>query len=212
MADIPFSEELKQRTKQQHGEAEESPFVEELLSGKRTKDDYLRLAQQQYFIYRELEEVAAELKSDPDVAQFVAPELERVSAIESDLEFLTGPNWQQHLTPLPATNAYTARIHQTLGAPHRFIAHQYTRYLGDLSGGQVVHTWLRRQFGFDRSGVAFYNFEQIPNPKRFKDEYRTKLDDVAWTDEQRQEVVDEVREVFRLNTALFQELAATANR
>lgn len=76
MADIPFSEELKQRTKQQHGEAEESPFVEELLSGKRTKDDYLRLAQQQYFIYRELEEVAAELKSDPDVAQFVAPELE----------------------------------------------------------------------------------------------------------------------------------------
>jgi heme oxygenase len=36
------------------------------------------------------------------------------------------------------------RIHETAARPGGFVAHHYTRYLGDLPGGQVIRTVLQR--------------------------------------------------------------------
>ncbi|MBK0296324.1 biliverdin-producing heme oxygenase, partial [Bacillus sp. S34] len=60
--------------------------------------------------------------------------------------------------------------------PGGFVAHHYTRYLGDLSGGQMIGRMLAEQFGFETNGILFYIFDQVADPSAFKDTYRAQLD------------------------------------
>jgi heme oxygenase len=129
-------------------------------------------------------------------------------ALESDLTFLAGENWREQYSPLPSTLRYVDRIN-TVAATWNggFIAHHYTRYLGDLSGGQIIRTLMQRQFGFDTNGVGFYLFDQIAKPKEFKEHYRDELDSVDWSPEERERVIDEVMIAYKFNTELFIDLA-----
>jgi len=204
---MPMSTALRERTRTAHEEAESSPFVRELLEGKRSKADYIALAGQQYFIYEALETVGELLRDNPEAAPFLDPALTRLPSIEADLDFLD-PGWREHLRPLPATEAYVERIKGLADWPGGFIAHHYTRYLGDLSGGQVIRTLLQRQFGFETQGVAFYVFDDIAKPKPFKDAYRAQLDAVTWDEAERERVLEEANAAFRCNEAVFVELAA----
>lgn len=203
---MPFSAALRERTRKAHEEAESSPFVRELLEGKQSRSDYVALAGQQYFVYQALEAVAEQLREDAVAGAFIAPELTRLPAIEADLDFLD-PGWRERLQPLPATQAYVETIRRTADWPGGFIAHHYTRYLGDLSGGQVIRTLLQRQFGFGADGVSFYLFADIEKLKRFKDAYREQLDAVPWDDAERERVLAEANVAFRCNEAVFVELA-----
>lgn len=208
---IPFSQALRERTAAVHSDTESSAFITELLSGKRSKDDYIALVGQLYFIYEALEDVAERLKTDAIATAFISPQLTRLPALEADLAFLVGDDWQGAVLPLPATARYVQRIHDMADWPGGFVAHHYTRYLGDLSGGQVIRTLLQRQFGFETNGVGFYIFAKIAKPKLFKDSYRAELDALDWDDAERARVIGEANLVFRLNAELFADLAeATA--
>lgn len=210
MADlIPFSQALRERTRGVHQESEGSGFMQDLMSGRGSRDDYIALLSQHYFIYEALEEAAAGLADDPVATLFISPALTRLPAIEADLEFLLGDDWRERIEPLPSTVRYTARIRE-VGSdwPGGFVAHHYTRYLGDLSGGQIIRTLLQRQYGFETNGVGFYLFADIAKPKLFKDTYRSQLDAVEWTEEERDRVIAEVALAFRFNTELFDDLAA----
>jgi heme oxygenase len=88
-----------------------------------------------------------------------------------------------------------------------FVAHHYTRYLGDLSGGRLLRSLLQRQFGFDTNGVGLYLFAEIAEPRRFCSTYREALDQVPWDDDERARVVAEVEHAYRLTTDVFAELA-----
>ncbi|MEN0084094.1 MAG: biliverdin-producing heme oxygenase [Leifsonia sp.] len=205
---IPFSEALRERTRGVHQESEGAVFMQDLMSGKGSRDDYIALLAQHYFIYEALEEAAVRMADDPVAALFISPKLTRLPAIETDLEFLLGADWRDRIAPLPSTMRYTARIREVgAGWPGGFIAHHYTRYLGDLSGGQIIRTLLQRQYGFDTNGVGFYLFADIAKPKLFKDTYRSQLDAVQWTEEERDRVIGEVGLAFRFNTELFDDLA-----
>jgi heme oxygenase len=205
---IPFSEALRERTRGVHQESEGAVFMQDLMSGKGCRDDYIALLAQHYFIYQALEQAAEWMADDPVAALFISPKLTRLPAIEADLEFLLGAEWRDLIAPLPSTVRYTARIRE-VGAtwPGGFIAHHYTRYLGDLSGGQIIRTLLQRQYGFETNGVGFYLFADIAKPKLFKDTYRSQLDAVEWTEEERDRVIAEVALAFRFNTELFDDLA-----
>lgn len=208
---IPFSQALRERTAAVHSDAEGSAFITELLSGKRSKEDYIALVGQQYFIYEALEEVAETLKTDAVATAFISPQLTRLPALEADLAFLVGADWRDTVLPLPATVHYVQRIREMAAWPGGFVAHHYTRYLGDLSGGQIIRTLLQRQFGFETNGVGFYIFAEIAKPKLFKDAYRAELDAVGWDDAERARVIEEASLAFRLNAELFADLAeATA--
>jgi heme oxygenase len=205
---IPFSEALRERTRGVHQESEGAVFMQDLMSGKGCRDDYIALLAQHYFIYQALEQAAEWMADDPVAALFISPKLTRLPAIEADLEFLLGADWRDLIAPLPSTVRYTARIRE-VGAtwPGGFIAHHYTRYLGDLSGGQIIRTLLQRQYGFETNGVGFYLFADIAKPKLFKETYRSQLDAVEWTEEERDRVIAEVALAFRFNTELFDDLA-----
>ena len=84
--------------------------------------------------------------------------------------------------------------------------HHYTRYLGDLSGGQAIGRILDRTFELDGAGIAFYDFPEIPKPKVYKDGYRARLDALGLGAADQERVVTEVKTAFQLNQALFVEL------
>lgn len=89
-----------------------------------------------------------------------------------------------------------------------YVAHHYTRYLGDLSGGQIIRDKAEKNWGFARKGdgVRFYVFEQVPNPAAFKRSYRALLDGVRVDELEKQRIVAECKRAFALNTAVFKAL------
>jgi heme oxygenase len=206
---IPFSQTLRDRTRSSHGASEGADFMSDLMTGKGTRDDYIALVAQHYFIYAVLEAAATRFAADPIASRFITPQLTRLPAIEADLGFLLGGDWRDQIAPLPTTGHYVARIGQV--AQERwaggFVAHHYTRYLGDLSGGQAIRTLMQRQFGFETNGVGFYFFDQIAKPREFKETYREELDAAGWDAAQRERVIDEVMLAYGFNTELFADLA-----
>ena len=205
---IPFSTALRERSRTAHSGSEHAGFMDDLMRGRGTRDDYVALVAQHWFIYEALEAAAETMRDDPIAAPFISEKLTRLPAIESDLAFLIGDDWRERIAPLPTTTRYVERIRE-VGAswPGGFVAHHYTRYLGDLSGGLFIGKLMARQFGFETNGIGFYLFDEIADPAAFKDVYREQLDAVAWDAAERERVIDEVLAAYRFNTDLFVDLA-----
>ena len=58
----------------------------------------------------------------------------------------------------------------------RLIAHAYTRYLGDLSGGQILQRLLARSLELRPSELSFYDFPRFSDLDALKADYRKALD------------------------------------
>ncbi|MCX4975059.1 heme oxygenase (biliverdin-producing) [Streptomyces sp. NBC_00620] len=204
-----FSTLIRTASHEQHTEAETSTFMSDLLGGRLGVEAYARYTEQLWFVYEALEADAGKLASDPLAGPFIQSELMRRSALEADLAHLRGPDWHTTLTALPATQAYAARVAECARTwPGGYIAHHYTRYLGDLSGGQIIRGKAEQTWGFTRKGdgVRFYVFEDITNPAAFKRAYRELLDSIHADDLEKQRIVTECKRAFALNTAVFQAL------
>ncbi|MCY0942563.1 heme oxygenase (biliverdin-producing) [Streptomyces antarcticus] len=204
-----FSTVIRVASHEQHTEAETSTFMSDLLGGRLGVDAYTRYTEQLWFVYRALEDAADSLKDDPVAGPFIQPELMRVAEIERDLEHLLGTAWRDNVVALPATEAYAARVAECAAQwPGGYVAHHYTRYLGDLSGGQIIRDKAERTWGFERKGdgVRFYVFADISNPAAFKRTYRELLDAIAADDLEKQRIVDECKRAFDFNGAVFREL------
>ncbi|WP_326788136.1 biliverdin-producing heme oxygenase [Streptomyces sp. NBC_00151] len=205
----PFSTLIRTASHEQHTEAETSTFMSDLLGGRLGVEAYARYTEQLWFVYEALEAGAERLAADPVAGPFLRPELLRRTALERDLAHLRGPDWRDTLTALPATRAYADRVTEcALAWPGGYVAHHYTRYLGDLSGGQIIRGRAERTWGFSRKGdgVRFYVFEDISNPAAFKRSYRELLDGVPADDLEKQRIVAECKRAFALNTGVFRAL------
>jgi heme oxygenase len=204
-----FSTVIRTASHEQHMEAETSTFMSDLLGGRLAVDAYARYTEQLWFVYEALETGAERLASDPSAGPFIRPELFRLAALERDLAHLRGAGWRAGLSALPATEEYAARVRQCADRwPAGYIAHHYTRYLGDLSGGQIIRGKAEQTWGFARKGdgVRFYVFEGIGNPAAFKRAYRELLDGIRADDLEKQRIVAECKRAFALNTAVFRAL------
>ncbi|WP_314224073.1 biliverdin-producing heme oxygenase [Streptomyces zaehneri] len=201
-----FSTLIRTASHEQHVEAETSTFMSDLLGGRLGVEAYARYTEQLWFVYEALEAGAERLASDPVAGPFIRSELFRLPALERDLAHLRGARWRSGASALPATEAYAARVRECAGRwPAGYIAHHYTRYLGDLSGGQIIRDKAERTWGFARKGdgVRFYVFEEIGNPAAFKRGYRELLDGVRADDLEKQRIVSECKRAFALNTDVF---------
>ncbi|MEU9432346.1 biliverdin-producing heme oxygenase [Streptomyces sp. NPDC048252] len=204
-----FSTLIRTASHEQHVEAETSTFMSDLLGGRLGVEAYARYTEQLWFVYEALEAGAERLASDPVAGPFIRSELFRLPALERDLAHLRGAGWRSAASALPATEAYAARVRECAERwPAGYIAHHYTRYLGDLSGGQIIRDKAERTWGFERKGdgVRFYVFEEIGNPAAFKRGYRELLDGVRADDLEKQRIVSECKRAFALNTDLFRAL------
>lgn len=201
-----FSTVIRTASRAQHQEAETSTFMSALLGGRLGVDAYARYTEQLWFVYDALESGAERLASDALAGPFIRPELFRLPALERDLAHLRGPAWRAGLSALPATREYAERVRECAEQwPGGYIAHHYTRYLGDLSGGQIIRDKAERTWGFAKKGdgVRFYVFDGIDNPAAFKRGYRELLDAVRVSELEKRRIVAECRGAFALNSAVF---------
>ncbi len=196
---------LRDGSRVEHTEAESSTFMAELLAGRVNAAGYSHYLSLLERVYAALESTASQLVDDPIASAVIDPRLERLAAIKADLAFWCGGDVPT--IDSPATDAYVARIEASAEWGGLFVAHHYTRYLGDLSGGQAIGRILTREFDLDGSGVEFYQFAAIPKPKPYKDAYRARLDGLALDAAERERVLDEVKVVFTLNGGLFREIS-----
>ena len=202
----PLSLALREGTREQHARAEGMEFIDALVGGRLGRDAYTALAVQQLAIYTALEGAGEQLRAAGDDHGLVFDELTRVPAIEQDLAFLLGTGWRDDVAFVPATRAYAERLAGCGADVATYAAHAYTRYLGDLSGGQVVKRMVQRHYGLPDEAVSFYDFPEIHKLKPFKDVYRERLDALPLDEAQRAAVVAEAQVAFSLNQAMFAEL------
>lgn len=208
---LSLSAALRRETQVVHDQAENSAYVQQLLGGTLPLTAYTGLVVQNYAIYSALEQAAEEWRDDPVAGPFVFDELTREPNLRADLAQLLGPDWATEAAALrvPATDRYVTRLTEVAADwPGAFIAHHYVRYLGDLSGGQVIKASIARIYGEDgHRSTGFYTFEAIDRIKPFRDRYRELLDAAALTREQQRRVIAEAVVAFQLNQAVFADLA-----
>ncbi|TAK70663.1 MAG: biliverdin-producing heme oxygenase [Actinomycetota bacterium] len=201
-----FAARLKADTAQEHRLAEDTPYVRRLVAGELGRADYVALALQHSVIYQALEDVGATLAADPVAGPFLDDRLLRQAAIDHDLRLLVGPDWRDAVVALPQTEEYVERIRGSASWPAGYVAHHYTRYLGDLSGGQIVARMLATHYGLRPEELTFYAFDGIDKPVQYKRRYHDLLDSADWDADERDRVVAEVARAFRLNAAVFDAL------
>ncbi|MEU8249257.1 biliverdin-producing heme oxygenase [Nonomuraea sp. NPDC048916] len=202
-----FSEALKHATWSDHETAEGESYLKELMGGRLTASEYGEMVGQHYFAYVALDGVSRAVAGHPVAGRFVFPELYRERALERDLATIYGVGWRDRITPSKATQTLVARIHQVSDWPGGYIAHHYTRYMGDLSGGQFIRMELQKIYGYQKGGgVDFYLFDEVGSLPRFKNEYRARLDALELDERERQRIIREVKLAYQLNTEVLTEL------
>ncbi|WP_432968642.1 heme oxygenase (biliverdin-producing) [Dactylosporangium sp. CA-233914] len=200
-----FSAAVRRTTQGRHRDAERATFLGDLVRGALPLAGYAGMVAQHHHIYSVLEEAAAVMRDDPVAGAFVHDGLTRGPALEADLRLLLGDGWLERSAPSAATLRYTQRLREVCFTwPGGFVAHHYTRYLGDLSGGQHIAAAVRRHYATAATG--FYVFDAIGSPAAFKARYREALDSAAWSDEERRRVLDEVLVAYQLNIDVLDDL------
>lgn len=211
--DLPLAVALRERTSEVHKSAETSSFIGDLLEGRACPSAWGVLAVQQWVIYKALEDIITEhYLGHPLVAPLHDRHLLRVGAIEADLQSLFGPDVfvrmaRGELAVLPATAAYAAKLRESHTA-ETMVAHHYVRYLGDLSGGQIIAVMLKRHYQVPKDALHFYRFDGIPKPKPYKDAYRAALNTLPATAEQCEQILDHAVSAFHLIEAVFSDIGA----
>ncbi|KQB85158.1 heme oxygenase (biliverdin-producing) [Corynebacterium oculi] len=213
-----LSADLKTFTAVAHEEAESSTFMADLLAGKLSAAEFVRLQEQAWLFYSALEKAAHALADTERAGKIIDPRLDRAAALERDLTYLHGlgegetGDWRERVVPLPATAAYVERLHrvyESLDEP-RLVAHHYVRYLGDMSGGQVIATMMARHYGIAWEGLSFYRFAGIEKLKPYKDAYRANLNAMNFSEDERGVLLEEAAYAFVLNMNVFADLGRDA--
>ncbi|MFD8526227.1 heme oxygenase (biliverdin-producing) [Streptosporangium canum] len=207
MSESPFSEVLRNATWGDHESAEDDSYLKALMAGQLSREAYGELIAQHYFAYVALDGASRSLADDPVAGPFVFPELYREESLIRDLETVYGAGWKSRIEPSKPTRTLVARINQVATWPGGYIAHHYTRYMGDLSGGQFIRMELQKIYGYQPGGgVDFYLFDEVGSLPRFKNEYRVRLDALPVDEAEKQRIIRETKLAYLLNTEVLGEL------
>lgn len=200
---------LRVGTQQSHGIAENVGFMQNILKGVVDRNSFAKFLSNLYYIYTELEAGLENNLKHPWILTMYFPELNRKAYLEKDMVFYYGNNWQKQIKPLQATQNYIDRIREISAIePALLIAHAYTRYMGDLSGGQMFKKIAQSTLKLnDDEGIYFYNFEKIADQQVFKDKYRQALDNLPMNEATADRIVTEANHAFRLTMLIAQELS-----
>jgi heme oxygenase len=146
------------------------------------------------------------MASDPVAGAFIDTALLRLPALSTDLEELAGADWRDAYPASAATTEYAAAIDRASSWSGGFVAHHYTRYLGDLSGGQHIGRVAARAYDLAPGrGGNFAQFD-IDDPTAYREAYRVRLDEAPWDGDEQRRMIDEVHEAYRHNGAVFADL------
>ncbi|KAI5123147.1 hypothetical protein M0805_000850 [Coniferiporia weirii] len=233
----PLASLLKVATSAAHESAEHSQGAGWLTRGELDRDEYVWFLMMLFHVYNTLEIGLDKHSAHPTLAPTYNPTiLARAPSLASDISFLLDvpeASWQDHplhraflSAPPPPFTAYVSRIRylsDEAADPSPLLAHAYVRYLGDLSGGQVIRRRIAKAYGIEREdgrGTLFYDFKQLGGGKsasigdmrKIKEWFRDGMNQGGGDDASRkQAITDEAVKVFELNEGLFKVLRPPSN-
>lgn len=196
------------------------------VGGRLTKESYIRYLIILWHVYATLENALDTHCSDPIIFPTYNPRLlSRQASLSADIAYFlqtSESEWKDHpfassfMRKLPSeAMEYTACLQSASLSPPKLLAHAYVRYLGDLSGGQIIKRNIRKVFELsddDISGVQMYQFEKleggghatIGDIRTIKTWYRDGLNNSIGDDLPKKAIlVEEARHVYRLNRGIL---------
>ena len=200
--------QLREGTSKSHTMAENVNFIKSFLGGVIDKGSYTEMLSKLYFVYEAIENAMEKNKDHEYIKPIYFPELNRTDSLKEDLIFHYGEDWLENVTLSKATLDYVNRINAiSKEKPELLVAHAYTRYLGDLSGGQILKKIAQRSMGLEgNKGLAFYEFNEVSDEAQFKLNYKAALDSLPIKENEASQIIAEANTAFTLNMNIFSEL------
>jgi heme oxygenase len=200
-----LAQQLKLATGPLHRQVERSGLMRRILAGDFGHADYVALLHDLAALYGALEAALARHASHPWLALVIDRALFRSEALRRDLQALA-PAARVALSP--ATAAYVTRLRWIdQHDPGRLLAHAYVRYLGDLSGGQVVQRIVARALKLTPpAGLHFYDFGDAPTVAARAQAFRRGLAALRLDADAVQALTAEAQWSFAQHAQMFSEL------
>ena len=200
---------MRKRTKLVHREAERAGFVADLIRDRATREGYAVFLRNLVPVCTALGFALDTYRQTPIVAVFADPRLRRLSALEADVAAIAGPGWASKLPLVAEAGAYARAIKDAASdSGLLLIAHAYARYLGDLSGGQILKALLARTPGLSPDMLTFYDFPDLVDLHAPKAAMRDALDAIPVNGPAAEPLAEEAIAAFRHNIALSEAVRA----
>lgn len=173
----------------------------ELLAARLPRARYTALLHSLHTLYAALEAGLAAHAGEAWLAGIELEALRRRAALEADLA------GESPAEPTAVACAYAARL-QALAAEGSplLLAHVYSRYLGDLHGGQILQRLVSRQY--PGIGTRFYEFGGDERVQALRLGLRSALASAPLGPGDADRLVAEARWSFEQHVLLFEALAA----
>lgn len=229
----PLATLFREGTAQAHESVENSKGAGWLTRGELDKEEYARYLMVLYYVYDALERALERHATHPTLQPTYNPTLlARASTLVADVAYLLDTpeaDWKSHpihaqliARPPPILTKYVDRLQSLADSsdPSPLLAHSYVRYLGDLSGGQVIRRRTAKAYGLDEesgNGVAFYNFNKlgsnqpatVGDMKKIKEWFRDGINQGPGDDAQlKARILDEANTAFIYASEIFDDLKA----
>jgi len=188
-----------------HRETEGMAFTKDLLSCKATPLQIGFLMKALAPLYQLIDFEAPRISFDLGVVSIPWQSLSRSCAIESDLKSLA-----KATAEIPTSSSAAIWLEQLKTmisfAPHRFMAHVYIRYGGDLSGGQLLGK--RANMILQSNGIQPLEFWSFDQPiSDLQNSLREGFEKLELSPIHENELFNEAKMAFISNQILFEEIA-----
>lgn len=198
----PLSEALRDRTARLHAKAERSGVLADILQRKCDRGGYALLLRNLLPAYERLESELHKRATHPALGVFADRSLRRSDRLRSDLRMIAGAGWEQSLPLLASGAAYAAGVTgASAGDGLRLVSHAYVRYLGDLSGGQILKKLLAKSLSLPADALTVYDFPDA-DTRTLKDDLRAALDRAGRITDDPHMLVIEAMTAFEHNIAV----------
>eukprot|EP01088_Endostelium_zonatum_P003781 TRINITY_DN14963_c0_g1_i1.p1 TRINITY_DN14963_c0_g1~~TRINITY_DN14963_c0_g1_i1.p1 ORF type:complete len:224 (-),score=59.61 TRINITY_DN14963_c0_g1_i1:129-800(-) len=189
-----------------HKKVEGHKYVEYLAKGELKIESYLQHLEDLSLVYETLEEeIRKNVERNLELEKIYFSCLERHLYIMADIQYLQD-ELNLEVNPSSAARRYAERLREIgENAPLCLVAHAYTRYMGDVSGGMILKRFLSKRWP---QATNMYDFTDLLTSekktiKAFKDLYKERLDSIILSPEQFYNVVKEAHLAFELAEELF---------
>ena len=207
---IDLASALQTRTRTLHRRAEQSGVIADILGGRVSRYTYALFLRNLLPAYQAMEMSLEGHRLTTGVSEMVRPEIYRSSALDADLTALEGRDWRETLPLLTEGERYADCVLKAAkGDGMALIGHAYVRYLGDLSGGQILKQLLSTSLSVRPAALSFYDFPDIPDIEAYKHAFRDALNRSTLPGDS-DRVIDAAVTAFAMNLSLSEAVRCIA--